>query len=133
MSLLFSLLPLRTWLLIGVISAGLAYHWHAVSSSYREGHAAASADCRAADIQAELDAARVDLAAAQAAAEAMREAAEESRRVTEDNQKRVEEYEAALRARGDDARCRLGDDDVRWLRENGSGGRARPPLPPARP
>lgn len=112
--------PAKAWLVAGGLALAGLYHWHAVSASYQSGHAAASAGCRAAALQAEIDGARMDLDAARAAA-ARAEEAEKGRA----------DYEAEL-AKRPDGRCRATRDDVRRMQPYPAGGAAAVPLPPRR-
>ncbi|HZH50251.1 MAG TPA: hypothetical protein VEZ16_00065 [Microvirga sp.] len=94
-----------------------------VSHGYavRVGYAWADRAAEVAELKAALEVAYQDLDAQRVAAEHSRRAAEENSRAAAHAQERINEYEAELQARGADARCLIGDDDLRWLRESGVG------------
>ena len=106
-----------------VVGAALAAFL--LSGAYFTGHvrgyAKADQRARVADLEAALGAARQDLDAQRVAAEHSRMAAIENGRAAVEAQERIDAYEAELQARGADARCLLGDDDLKRLRQYGHG------------
>jgi hypothetical protein len=98
-----------------IIAGGLALAIGGAGVAYVKGYNNARLQCREAELQAELDTLKRDLAAWKAAdaVEAMLEAdlAAERKSLEE----KVAEYELELQSRPD-ARCSLTDDDVRRLR-----------------
>lgn len=80
-----------------------------------KGHAVATAKCRAAALQSQLDAAQTDVKAARDAAAAAEQAREDIEKASADDKVRIAQYEDQLRKRPA-ASCALGDDDLRWLR-----------------
>ncbi len=88
------------------------------AGGYYKGHQAASANCRAAQLQAELDSVRRDVAAAKEAQAAEAAAAAELTAENEKMRQEIDDYEAQIAANPDSA-CPLSDDELRRLRRLG--------------
>lgn len=113
-----------------VILAAAAIVFGAYVTGHYKGYSEADQRARVAELQADLNAARQDLAAEQTAAEMSRRAADENQRTAAASQKRLEDYEAELQKRGDANRCRLGPDDI--IRLQRDGGASASPKPARR-
>lgn len=88
---------------------------------FNDGSAKASNAAEVAALRSSLQAAYQDLNAQRVATERSRLAAEVNGRAAKEAQERINDYEAEIRARGADARCLIGDDDLNWLRQHGAG------------
>lgn len=101
---------LMPYLLLAGIAAFLAFG----TSAYIKGRADANANCRAAELQAEVDRLKRDMNAWKAAdaIEKMLDADLEAER--DELEQKVVDYELELLARPD-SRCVLNDDDLRML------------------
>lgn len=98
--------------LVVLISAGLL--------CFLVGFRISDGRAEAKSLRQELAAKQRDLDAAQQAADASDKAKAELAKQAQADQERIEQYEAALKARPDGG-CALTDDDLRWLRNDGTG------------
>lgn len=105
-------LGLPSWLLpVVLVSACLS----ALGAAYLKGRMDSAANCREAQLRAELAALQRDRDAAKEAERASDQMAEALAAANQKLQQEVDVYEKSLALRPD-ARCRLDDDDLRRLR-----------------
>lgn len=107
----FGITPAGALLWAGIAAGVLV----AIGGVWKAGYNHAHRACEAAALRSKIDAMQTDMRAASEAAAAAERARAELEQESEKDKARIADYEQALRKRPD-ARCALGDDDLRWLR-----------------